>query len=86
MAGLIGDEGSKAGCELRVGEWRIDPRRNEVTRNGEAARLEPRVIEVLVYLARKPGEVIGREELLSELWPGAVVGDDALTQAIIKLR
>ncbi|MEO5676958.1 MAG: winged helix-turn-helix domain-containing protein, partial [Usitatibacter sp.] len=82
----IADEGSKAGSELRVGEWRIDPKRNEVTRNGETARLEPKVIEVLVYLARKAGEVIAREELLSAVWPGVVVGDDALTQAIIKLR
>ena len=33
-----------------------------------------------------PAEMIGREELLSAVWPGVVVGDDALTQAIIKLR
>jgi TolB-like protein len=30
--------------------------------------------------------VIPREELLTLVWPGVVVGDDALTQAIIKLR
>lgn len=44
------------------------------------------MVEVLGYLARRAGEVVSREELLSTVWPGVVVGDDALTQAIIKLR
>src|SRR5688572_330421 len=71
---------------LRVGGWEVDPARNELRRDGEAVRLEPKAIEVLAYLARRPGEVIGREELLGAVWPGVVVGDDVLTQAIIKLR
>ncbi len=50
------------------------------------SRLEPKAVEVLRQLAARPGRVIGREELLSRVWPGVVVGDDALTQAIIKLR
>lgn len=77
---------SRSSGGLRVGDWSVDPARNEVSRGGELLRLEPKVIEVLVYLTRKPGEVIGREELLSSVWPGVIVGDDALTQAIIKLR
>src|SRR5207244_3018532 len=30
--------------------------------------------------------VVSRHELLSAIWPGVIVGDDALTQAVIKLR
>jgi adenylate cyclase len=71
---------------LQVGEWRVDPRSNELSRGDESMRLEPKAIEVLVHLARRAGQVVGREELLSLVWPGVVVGDDALTQAIIKLR
>ena len=73
-------------AHLRVGEWEVDPALNELRRGGEAIRLEPKAIEVLRYLAERPGEVVGREALLSAIWPGVVVGDDALTQAIIKLR
>ena len=80
------DEANRAGRRLRVGEWRVDPSRNELSRNGETVRLEPKAIEVLEALARKRGEVVAREELLAAVWPGVVVGDDALTQAIIKLR
>lgn len=41
---------------------------------------------VLLLLARRAGEVISREELLATVWSGSVVGDDTLTQAVIKLR
>lgn len=43
-------------------------------------------MQVLVYLASKPGEVINREELESNIWAGRVVGYDALANTIIKLR
>ena len=72
--------------ELRIGDWVLDAERNELRRGGEAVHLEPKSTEVLRQLALRPGRVLGREELLSLVWPGVVVGDDALTQAIIKLR
>jgi DNA-binding winged helix-turn-helix (wHTH) protein/Tfp pilus assembly protein PilF len=43
-------------------------------------------MQVLVLLARRAPEVVSRSELLDVVWPGAVVGDEALTQSIIKLR
>jgi TolB-like protein/DNA-binding winged helix-turn-helix (wHTH) protein len=69
-----------------VGDWRVDAARNQVSRADESAHLEPKAIEVLVYLARRAGLVVAREELLAAVWPGVIVGDDVLTQAVIKLR
>jgi TolB-like protein/Tfp pilus assembly protein PilF len=43
-------------------------------------------MDLLVALARRPGEVMAREALLDEVWAGVVVGDDVLTQAVTKLR
>jgi TolB-like protein/DNA-binding winged helix-turn-helix (wHTH) protein len=71
---------------FRLGPWRVDPARNELRKDGETIRLEPKAIEVLAYLAARAGDVVPREELLAAVWPGVIVGDDALTQAIIKLR
>lgn len=71
---------------VRVGAWRLDRMRNELAAEGRTVRLEPKVVEVLAYLAARPGAVVSREELLAAVWPGVVVGDDTLTQAIIKLR
>jgi len=71
---------------LRIGDWNIDVRGNEIARDGVVVRLEPKAIEVLAFLAGHAGSVISREEILSAVWPKVVVGDDTLTQAIIKLR
>lgn len=43
-------------------------------------------MQVLLRLAADGGGVVTRDELLASVWPGVVVGDEALTQAIIKLR
>jgi DNA-binding winged helix-turn-helix (wHTH) protein/TolB-like protein/cytochrome c-type biogenesis protein CcmH/NrfG len=72
---------------LRIGEWWADPTTNELRQaGGEAVRIEPKTMEVLMALAVRPGEVVSRERLLAEVWGGVVVGDEALTQCIIKLR
>ena len=71
---------------LQIGEWRANRTTNELGRAGDAARIEPKVMEVLMVLADRAGEVVSREDLLAAVWPGVVVGDDSLTQSIIKLR
>jgi DNA-binding winged helix-turn-helix (wHTH) protein/TolB-like protein/Tfp pilus assembly protein PilF len=71
---------------LRIGGWCIDRATNEIARGGETVHLEPKVMDVLVALAAEPGAVLSREQLLAAAWPGMVVGDEALTQSIIKLR
>ena len=71
---------------LRVGEWTVEPALNELRSAGRVVKVEPKAMEVLVYLAARPGQVVGREELLAAVWRGVVVGDDALTQVVIKLR
>ena len=71
---------------LQIGEWTADPRTNELRRGGEALRLEPKAMDVLMLLARHAGRVVSRDELFAAAWPGVVVGDEALTQSINKLR
>ena len=71
---------------LQVGGWRIAPDLNQISRAGECVRVEPKAIELLVFLVQRRGEVVSREELLTALWPGVIVGDNALTQVVTKLR
>jgi DNA-binding winged helix-turn-helix (wHTH) protein len=77
---------ASAAQRLSVGEWLVDPATNEISRGGERVHLEPKVVDLLLALARRAGQVVSREELLSQVWPGVVVGDDVLTQGVIKLR
>jgi len=71
---------------LQIGEWRADRTTNELVRAGDTLRVEPKAMEVLMVLAARAGQVVSREELLAAVWPGVVVGDEALTQSVIKLR
>lgn len=71
---------------FRIGEWLVEPSAGHLIKDGRSTKLEPKVMELLVYLARRPGRVLAREELEREIWAGTVVGYDALTSAIIKLR
>jgi DNA-binding winged helix-turn-helix (wHTH) protein/TolB-like protein len=75
-----------AAQRLRVGEWSVDPGTNEISRGTERVHLEPKAVDLLLALARRADQVVSREELLSQVWSGVVVGDDVLTQAVIKLR
>ena len=52
----------------------------------ESTKLEPRVCQLLTYLCNHPGIAITRETLLDEVWPGMVVGDEALNNSVNKLR
>ena len=71
---------------LQIGEWWADRTTNELGRGPETVRVEPKAMEVLMALVGRAGQVVSREELLAAVWPGVVVGDEALTQSIIKLR
>ena len=66
--------------------WLVTPAEGTLSRDGKTLRLEPKVMEVLAYFATRPGEVITRKELERDVWRGALVGYDAVTSTVIKLR
>ena len=72
--------------EFQVGGWRVQPGRNRIVRAGEARRLEPRVMDLLVYLAERHGEVLSGNDILRDVWPHQYVTDSALLTAISALR
>jgi len=71
---------------LKIGDWQFHVGSHELERNGEKIRLEPRAASLLLYLATRAGEPVSRAALLEALWPGVVVSDEALTNAVNKLR
>ncbi|MDQ3446074.1 MAG: winged helix-turn-helix domain-containing protein, partial [Pseudomonadota bacterium] len=76
----------RSGTALQVGDWLVAPDLNQIRRDHEVVQLEPKAMAVLLHLASRPGEVASRDELLAAVWPGVIVGDNALTQVVIKLR
>lgn len=72
---------------FRVGSYRVEPSTLRVLSSDQViVRLEPKAMQVLVYLAEREGKVISRAELEEKVWEGRIVGEDALTNTISKLR
>lgn len=65
----------------------VDLRRDEVRdREGVRLKLPPRAFGVLRCLAARPGEIVTKDDLLTNCWPGVVVTEDSLTQCISAIR
>ena len=64
----------------------FDARRWRLERQGEVVPLQPRVINTLFYFLQRSGQLLPKEMLIADLWPGAVVTDSVLTRVIRQLR
>jgi TolB-like protein/DNA-binding winged helix-turn-helix (wHTH) protein/Flp pilus assembly protein TadD len=71
---------------VRIGEWLADERLDEIRRGDERVKLDRRTIDLLMYLAARPGDVVSTEELLKNVWKGVVVAPSSVYQTIAVLR
>ncbi len=63
-----------------------EPELDRLTRDEKEVHLEPRVMSVLVYLAENAGRVVGKDELLREVWQGTFVEEIAVARSVSDLR
>lgn len=69
-----------------IGEWLVTPAVNQISRQGRQLTLEPRLVDLLVYFAHHPDEVLSRDELIDHVWTRNVVTSHVVTQSISELR
>lgn len=72
--------------EFDIANLRVRPRRLDVCWQERRHEIEPRVMQVLLALAKAEEEVVSREELADLCWGGRVVGDHSLNRCIHALR
>ncbi|CAM2964340.1 response regulator transcription factor [Paenibacillus sediminis] len=65
---------SEAEPAIQLGELVIYPERYEVLLSGVPITLRPKEFEVLLYLARKPGIVMTRDDLMNAVWGFDYIG------------
>lgn len=70
------------------GEFRLDARKQLlfVATRPQPLDVTPKTLELLVVLVRRAGELVEKEQLFSALWPGLVVEENNLNQAVSVLR
>ena len=74
--------------DFRLGELSVQPLASQVEQaDGRVISVEPRSMEVLLYLVDQAGQVCTRQEILDGVWgEGAFVGEEALSHCIWDLR
>lgn len=71
---------------FRLDDRSVFPGEGKISSPAGESHLEPRVIDVLMLLARNAGSVVARGEIMETLWTGRCVGDETLTRCIYRLR
>lgn len=73
---------------VRFGLFQLDKTTGELLRSGRRVRLQEQPFRILCVLLERPGELVTREELRQELWPGGTFVDfeDGLNAAVKRLR
>ncbi len=73
-------------ADFLVGGWRVSPKLTNISKGGQTVGVTHKSMAVLVCLADANGEVVSRNDIMDDVWPGMVVTDDVLTQSIVELR
>ena len=80
------DPVSEAPASVEFGRFRILPHRREVFADGRPIELGGRAFDVLLALIEANGAVVGKDELISRVWPGRIIEEDNLRAQIRALR
>ncbi len=71
---------------MAFGEVSVDVESRRVRAPNGASNLEPRVFDLLLTLTERPGLTASRDHLIETVWGQAEGSDEALSQAVAKLR
>lgn len=69
-----------------LGRAILDLARGTLTRDGTIVPLRSKSFRLLCELARNSGRVMSKDELMAAVWPGVIVSEDSLTQAVRDIR
>jgi predicted ATPase/DNA-binding winged helix-turn-helix (wHTH) protein len=74
------------GTIYTLDQWEIDIRQRELRANGVLVPLGDRAFEVLEVLAESAGCVVTKSDLMTRIWPGAIVGENTLQVHVSSVR
>lgn len=72
--------------QYQIGSWQVNPDMGVLCNEDKEPHLTPHEMDVLVFLATRPNEVVSIEEILQAVWPDTVTGDYTVYNTISNLR
>lgn len=71
---------------FNLGDWEVLPAKGLLRRDGKDIHPEPRVLAVLLALAKRDGNLVTKDELIEEAWDGKAFSDEPVLRCISLLR
>jgi predicted ATPase/DNA-binding winged helix-turn-helix (wHTH) protein len=71
---------------LQFGPFELSSRERVLRRDGVALPLGSRALDILIYLAERPGEVIAKQELIDHVWSDVTVEEGSLRVHVAAIR
>ena len=67
---------------FRLGDWEVRPHHNELVSGQETRRLEPKAMDLLVFMASSAPEVMSKNDIIDFVWEGRFISEGTLTNTI----
>jgi DNA-binding winged helix-turn-helix (wHTH) protein/tetratricopeptide (TPR) repeat protein len=78
--------GRSSSSSYQFGRFRLDTVERLLLYDGRPLALTPKAFAILLVLIKNSGRVVEKEQLISEVWPGAFVEESNVSQNIFTLR
>src|SRR5277367_2139615 len=72
--------------KLRFGPFELSIGERLLRRHGQVLPLGARALDILIYLADRPGEVIAKQELIDHVWPDVTVEEGSIRVHVAAIR
>src|SRR5258708_10731362 len=79
-------DGTVVHRKLRFGPFEVWVGERVVRRDGGGLALGDRALDILTYLADRPGEVIAKQELMDHVWSDVTVEEGSLRVHVAAIR
>src|SRR6478672_2266494 len=78
--------GAAAYGKLKFGPFELSSRERVLRRDGVVLPLGDRALDILIYLAERPGEVVAKRELMDHVWSDVTVEEGSLRVHVAAIR
>src|ERR1041385_3746107 len=66
--------------------FRLEEGQSRLLYKNKPVTLKPKILDLLLFLVKKRGQLIAKDELMQEIWPDAIVEENNITVSMSILR
>lgn len=71
---------------IKIGECELDVASGIVVDGNRSTKLGPKSVDILIYFAEHPGQLVSRDQLMDSVWPDLVITESQIPKRILEIR